>query len=399
MKKALSFLLMLCVLLSLAVFGAGTAFAAEAASEENVMGTREDNEYVSELLGLRASFDEDWKMLDAEEIAEVMGYTADLISDETLSDALRESGSACDLYVVRQDGSGDNLNVQLEDLGKLYGSFLSEESYLTIALPKLEEALGGMDIQDLALERQTYDFAGDTRQSVLITGNSGGVSFVERMIFLKSGQYMASLTAFSTDSARLDEMLAVFEALDEQVDTADVLGEKQGNRYESELLGIAADLPENWYVLSTEETAQAMGAVADTISDETLSDQLRQAGATCDLYAIALDESGDNLNIQLENLGLLYGVLLTPKEYAEIALPQLKPALEKVGFRNVQIETEDYEFAGRDRVSLRMTAEMNGVPAYERMILIKSGQYMASITVFSSELERIDALLGCFGEF
>ena len=399
MKKAISFLLTLCMLLTLAVFGTGTAFAAEPAVEESVMGSREGNEYVSELLGIRATFSEDWHLLDEEEIAELMGYTADLITDETLSDALRESGSVCDLYAVRSDGSGDNLNVQLEDLGKLYGSFLSEEAYLSIALPKLEEALGNLDIQDLALERQEFDFAGDTRQSVLITGSSGGVAFVERMIFLKSGQYMASLTAFSTDSARLDEMLAVFEALDEQVDTADALGEKQGNRYESELLGIAVDFPENWYILSPEETAQAMGAVADTINDETLADQLRQAGSTCDLYAIALDESGDNLNIQLEDLGYLYGVLLTPKEYAEIALPQLKPALEQVGFTNVQIETENYEFAGRDRVSLLVTAEMNGVPVLERMILIKSGQYMASITVFSTDAERVDALLGQFVEF
>ena len=235
-------------------------------------------------------------------------------------------------------------------------------------------------------------------------GSSGGALFDE------SGKVIGVTAAYWAEGQNLNLAVPIEKVInlwnkytirngDESLrDAEDVLGEKQGNRYESELLGIAVDFPENWYILSPEETAQAMGAVADTINDETLADQLRQAGSTCDLYAIALDESGDNLNIQLEDLGYLYGVLLTPKEYAEIALPQLKPALEQVGFTNVQIETENYEFAGRDRVSLLVTAEMNGVPVLERMILIKSGQYMASITVFSTDAERVDALLGQFVE-
>ena len=181
-------------------------------------------------------------------------------------------------------------------------------------------------------------------------------------------------------------------------DTQSVLGVKENKVYVSELLGIAVDFPEIWYLLSAEETAQVIGVVADDLDDEALADQLRDAGTTCDLYAVALDESGDNVNIQLENLGLLYGTILTPKQYANIALPQVKPALEQAGFQHVQIEMVDYEFAGRDRVSLLVTGDMNGVPVYERMILIKSGQYMGAITAFSTDLERIDALLARFEE-
>ncbi|MBQ5522416.1 MAG: hypothetical protein IIT86_06360, partial [Oscillospiraceae bacterium] len=132
---------------------------------------------------------------------------------------------------------------------------------------------------------------------------------------------------------------------------------------------------------------------------EALAAQLRDAGTACDLYAVALDDSGDNVNIQLEDLGLLYGAVLTPKQYAEIALPQLKPALEQAGFQHVQIEMEDYEFAGRDRVSLLVTGDVNGVPVYERMILIKGGQYMGAITAFSLDLSRIDELFARFEEF
>ena len=388
----------LTMLLSVAAFGTGTAFAATV-DTQSALGVKEDNAYMSELLGICADFDEDWYVLHEQEIAEVMGYTAEASGSELLMEALESTGVVCDLYAVRTDGSGDNINLQLEDLGKLYGSFLSEEAYLTIALPKLEEGLKQLGIEGLTLERQDYDFAGDTHLSVLVNGSSNGMSFQERIVLIKGEQYMASLSAFSTDSTRLDEMLAVFEPVSGNLDAEELLGEKQGNRYESELLGIAVDFPDNWYILSAEETAQVMGVVADNIDDEVLAGQLRDAGTACDLYAVAMDESGDNVNIQLENLGLLYGTILTPKQYANIALPQLKPALEQAGFQHVQIEMENYEFAGRDRVSLLVTGDINGVPVYERMILIKGGQYMGAITAFSLDLGRIDALLARFEEF
>ena len=399
MKKAMTILLALAMLLSVAAFGTGTACAAVSVDTESILGVKENNVYVSELLGIQAAFDEDWYLLNDEETAQVMGYTVSQADSELLKEALESSGAVCDLYVVRMDDSGDNINLQMEDLGRLYGSFLSEEAYLTIALPKLEEGLKQLGVENLTLERQDYDFAGDTHQSVLVSGSSGGVSFQERIVLIKGGRYMASLSAFSKDSTRIDEMLSVFEPLEAPQDAEDAIGEKQGNRYESELLGIAVDFPENWYLLNAEETAQVMGVMADNIDDEALAGQLRDAGTACDLYAVAMDESGDNVNIQLENLGLLYGTILTPKQYANIALPQLKPALEQAGFQHVQVEMADYEFAGRDRVSLLVTGDINGVPVYERLILIKGGQYMGAITAFSTDLGRIDALFAQFREF
>lgn len=399
MKKTMTILLALAMLLGTAVFGTGTAYAAAATDTQSILGVKENNGYASELLGIQAAFDEDWYLLNDEETAQVMGYTAAQTASETLKEALDKSGAVCDLYVLRMDDSGDNINLQLEDLGKLYGSFLSEEAYLTIALPKLEEGLQQLGVENLTLEREEYDFAGDTHQSVLVNGSSGGVSFQERIVLLKGGQYMASLSAFSKDSTHIDEMLSLFEPLEASQDAEDAIGEKQGNRYESELLGIAVDFPSSWYLLNDEEAAQVMGLVADDLDDEALAEQLRDAGTTCDLYAVALDESGDNVNIQLENLGLLYGTVLTPKQYANLAMPQLKPALEQAGFQNVQVEMENYEFAGRDRVSLRVEGEISGVPVYERMILIKGGQYMGAITAFSTDLARIDTLFAGFEEF
>ena len=69
MKKALTILLTLTMLLSVAAFGTGTACAASSVDMQSILGTKENNEYVSVLLGIEADFDEDWYVLSEEETA------------------------------------------------------------------------------------------------------------------------------------------------------------------------------------------------------------------------------------------------------------------------------------------------------------------------------------------
>ena len=398
MKKLISILLMLGVLLSLFCAGTATAFAETGADAEKVLSEIKGNEYVNEFLGIRASFPADWSVMDAGEAAQLLGYAAEQLDNEALTELLNSSGVISDMYALRGDQSGDNVNIQFEDLGKLYGKLLSETSYLDIAMPKLEDSFGQIGFALREKEVGEYDFAGDTHMSVRITGSYNGIDCYERIVVLKQGNYIASVSAFSLDEQRLEDIFALFEPLQSDVEAEQALGETQGNSYASELLGIRASFSDSWYVLSPEETVQVMGIVADGVGEGALADQLREAGSTCDLYAVALDESGDNVNIQLEDLGALTGFLLTPKQYAEAALPQLSSALEQAGFRNIAIETEDYEFAGRSRVSFLLTGEVNGVPVYERMVLVKSGRYMATVTAFSMQAERLDSILAFFEE-
>lgn len=398
MKKLFSILLTLGVLLSLFCAGAATAFAETGTEAEKVLSEIRGNEYVNTFLGIRAVFPDDWSVLDAGEAAQFLGYAAEELDNEALTELLNSSGAISDLYAIRGDQSGDNVNIQLEDLGKLYGTLLSETSYLNVALPKLEESLGQIGFELREKEAGEYDFAGDTHMSVRITGSYNGLDCYERIVILKHGSYIASVSAFSTDEQRLEDIFALFEPLRPDVEAEQALGETQGNSYASELLGIRASFGDPWYVLSPEETVQVMGIVADGVGEGALADQLRSAGSTCDLYAVALDDSGDNVNIQLEDLGALTGFLLTPKQYAQAALPQLTAALEQAGFQKIAIETEDYEFAGRSRVSFLLTGEVNGVPVYERMVLVKSGRYMATVTAFSMQAEHLDPILACFEE-
>ena len=212
MKKILSFLLVLTVILAAAT---GSALAASEEDVSEILGIKENNIYASEFLGIMASFsDEYWYVLSNEETVEAMGYVADSLANDDLAEQLRNSGTVCDLYVLSLDNSGDNINIQLENLGFLYGLAMSEEAYFKVASSQLEEVFGQMGLSNVTITQEKIEFAGSEHVSCLITGEYSGTMIYERMAMVKAGNYMATVTAFSFDRDSVDAMLDMFEAYD-----------------------------------------------------------------------------------------------------------------------------------------------------------------------------------------
>ena len=212
MKKILSFLLVLVTILTVA---SGSALAAESEKDaDEVLGVKEDAVYANEFLGIMASFSDDWYLFNDEETIEAMGYVVDAMEDPGLADQLRNSGVVCDLYAAVQDNSGDNINIQIENLGFLYGITMSEDAYYEAAAPQLQTALEQMGLKNVSLTKETMDFAGAEHVSCLVSGELNGIEIYERMVMIKAGKYMATVTAFSFDRENVDTMLELFEAYD-----------------------------------------------------------------------------------------------------------------------------------------------------------------------------------------
>ena len=212
MKKLLCLVLCLCLA---AALGAPAALAEESEPEAaDVIGLKEDNVYRSEFLGIQAEFDENWYLLSDEEALEAMGQVANSVENGDLADLLRESGAVCDLFAVALDGSRDTINIQLENLGFLYGMVLSEEAYLKQAQGMLEESLKQMGLENIRIQSETIDFAGEEHLSIAIVGEMSGVEIYERMVLLKEGSYMASVTYASVGSRNADRLPELFSAID-----------------------------------------------------------------------------------------------------------------------------------------------------------------------------------------
>ena len=187
--------------------------------------------------------------------------------------------------------------------------------------------------------------------------------------------------------------------VEEEQKAEEMIGEKTASTYVNEGLGIRAEFPANWTVLDDEQTAQVMGLVADHLSEEDLADQLRESGSLCDLYAMATDQSGDNVNIMIQDLGVLYGIVLDENRYTDLNMDQIEPTLSQMGMTDITMEKANVTFAGAEHPSILVSANYSGVPVYEQMVIFKAGNYMSAITVFSVDKARVDQILGFFSAF
>lgn len=172
------------------------------------------------------------------------------------------------------------------------------------------------------------------------------------------------------------------EEAEEEPEAQVQLGVQSGGRYENAFLGIGCELDENWTFGSREELAELAGQTMDMFEDEDLSEQLKSLNLFYDMYAYA-DEGLVTMNIIIQNLGVLYGTVITEEQLLELSSKDLESQMASAGFSNVQWERRDVEFAGAERVGLYMISEVQGMTYYCQQIYMKQGSYMACVTLAS----------------
>ena len=152
--------------------------------------------------------------------------------------------------------------------------------------------------------------------------------------------------------------------------------------YTNEFAGLACQLDESWTVLDQAQIAEVMGLASELVTDEDAKNVLENSGAVHPFYAFT-DEGLVTLNMGIENLGLLYGVLLDEKTYAEKGAEQLAPALESMGMSDVSTEITTISFAGGEHTAIRVYGLFQGVDFYETLVCVKVKSYIATITAGS----------------
>lgn len=221
MKKFVSLLLALALLLSLAACGGskapdaaqgGAAATQEPApaptpeptpepapeEDEPVMGVYdpETMAYVNRFLGLGVTLDEDWDVFDEEEIAALYGSVSELVTDEDAKAALEDTGIVRPFYAQAEDGLV-TLSIVVENLGLLYGSLLDEDDYADISEDSILPGMESLGFTGLTLERVTLSFAGGQHTGFKLHGVLQDVDFYETLVCVKAGKNMAVITSGS----------------------------------------------------------------------------------------------------------------------------------------------------------------------------------------------------------
>lgn len=170
---------------------APTTEATEAPAGPSLLGRYDEDAHVyySEMLSAQLSLDSDWTVFGAEELAELNGVAAELITEEGLAEKFQSSGAAMVVFCAA-DALGDSVVLTYEKLSAINTLSLSEDAYTSIASTQLKEQLTEQGLEDVEVETTTFDFTGKASAGVRSSGAISGVPIRQGMVCVKVGSYM-----------------------------------------------------------------------------------------------------------------------------------------------------------------------------------------------------------------
>lgn len=225
MKKKIVVLLAL-VLVFITIFTTGCGKKEDTSTEttpaiaEEVLGESTETSYENTFFGFR--FDapnSSWYLLTLDELGQVMGIAASSLDDESLKDMFMESGAVTELYAMNlsegYEGTTafNNVNANIQDIGKLYGVMYSEKELAEDTRDLLVQTLEAQGATDVTTEITEAEFAGKNRTAMVITSNNNGIKTFQKQIYIKVESYVACITASSFGEDKTDEMLSIFKGI------------------------------------------------------------------------------------------------------------------------------------------------------------------------------------------
>lgn len=239
------------------------------------------------------------------------------------------------------------------------------------------------------------------------SGNSGGP------LIDKNGKVVGIISAGFGEGLDLNLAIPIAEAVSIPVDNPTTLdklfvedsqlvkdpqlGDFADGVYTNGFIGIRCEVSEEWTVYSDAQLAQLNGLVLDAMTDEHLVEQLKKSNVAHLFYATA-ENGHKSINVVLENIGLINGVLLDEKAYVELSVEQLPGALGSMGLTNVTAEAVTLNFVGDNHAAVRVHGILSGIDFYEKIICIKVDSYFGLVTVASYHEDVTEDLLKMFTE-
>lgn len=173
------------------------------------------------------------------------------------------------------------------------------------------------------------------------------------------------------------------------------LGSVSGGRYENSYFGFGCELGELWTYASEEQLLSMVQATADLVDDENLKDELLKADMFYDMMTYFYD-GVTNMNVVVQNLGAVYGTLLDEETIAEKNANTMSEQFAAANMEVRSCEQVTVEFAGADHAGILIHSVANGSDVYQLQAYVKTGKYVAIITMSSPLEDNIDAMLGFF---
>ena len=159
-------------------------------------------------------------------------------------------------------------------------------------------------------------------------------------------------------------------------------GKIENGVYTNEVFGITFSGGDEWYFYNDEEIAATYGIAVEQMLTEEYAQVIEEASLIYDMYAVNVN-TGATVNVNYENLGLVYGSVFDEKAYLEIAKTQLETQLSASGISLSKNEVSAVSIGGEEFPCLEVAMDYNGTVIYEIIVCKKVGQWMGSFTIGS----------------
>ena len=222
------------------------------------------------------------------------------------------------------------------------------------------------------------------------------LAVIMALFFVACGDENVKGTVEQTGSQNQSSVPAGGNKTDSDSSEADEfsVGASANNKYENAYFGIGCTLDSNW-VFSTDDEIKQMNDMSLDLIGEEYAEAIKNASLIYDMMA-TVPGGIESVNIVIENVGVLYGSLLSTDEYLDNSVSSVEGALESMGFDNVSAEKGTLVFAGSERPILSVSASVAEFSMNETIVVLKKGNYIASITVASDSEENSKKILSNF---
>lgn len=199
------------------VLGVSTPTTPLAVSDgSSVSDTETPVSYRNDYFGYQCVLPDDWYVLNEDEIAQMIGYTVDTLSESDAGDVIQETldngVSKMDFYAVAGDGLG-NINIVLGKL-KVIEMLLPLQQLLDASSEVLVSGLESMGATNVSTSTEKIDFLGEERLALLVQGEYTGATIYETIVVVRDGMYNFSVTMTSFGQDASQDMAAYFHPID-----------------------------------------------------------------------------------------------------------------------------------------------------------------------------------------
>lgn len=199
MKRALAMLLAASMIFALCACGSGkqdVGGSVSSAEPELQTGTVNGGVYENDFIGIGISLDDSWDIYDEEQLAELIGLTAEQYDDEKYVEQLKNADMFYDFFASAEQGLV-TVNIIIQNLGLIYGTVLDEDKIVDMSLEQMDEQLQSAGFANVSAEKNSIDFAGAERTGIKSSSVYQGADYFTQQVFIKHGKYMAIFTVSS----------------------------------------------------------------------------------------------------------------------------------------------------------------------------------------------------------